>query len=238
MLVDGRLRAGGLGELARLLGDALPDYESVRACAERLEVRTGEAIRGSTLDEKWQSLVEAADDDPEIGVQALLADVLGALPPNGNKAAALRAWSARGARTLSVGQAIEECAGLMRQITSFADPRDASVQVQALAGALRDIVEAAQEVAAGPPPSYEAAGSGTADDIAAAARRAAAAVRHVQAGLALVPAALTRIGTTASAAAAFEANLAIVGQLLDATTAAEQQVAVLLQRLRRAHPLR
>lgn len=232
MRVDARLRRGGLGELSRLLGDALQDAESVRACAERLEVRSAQ-LRGGTVDELWQSLVEAVDDDPALGVAGLLADLQEALP-EGRKAAALRAWSARGARAGALGQAAADCARLVRDITSFADPRDARLQVEALAATLLEIVEATEDQTPGSPTTVHAEGAAGPAALAGAARRAAGSVRLVKAGLDLAPAALSRVGSSASAAAAFDAQFSVVGRLLDAVTAAEQDISDLLRLLRSA----
>jgi hypothetical protein len=233
MLTDSRLPNGGLGELARLLGDALPEPEAVRSCATRLDIRTS-GLRAGTVDDQWQSLVELADDNQAVTVTALLTDVL-AMLPEGKKAASLRAWAARGAHSASLAQNMSECSRLLREVTSFADPCEASAQVFALSGVLRELVEALQQPTTGLG-AAATQGDGTTKALTSAAQQAAGAVRRLQVGIALAPEALSRVGVSASAAAAFEAHFAVVGLLVDAVTATEREVSRLLGLMREAWP--
>src|SRR5262245_20150699 len=110
MAADSRFAGGGLGELAALLGNAhaVTADESVRACAQRLELNLGRVPRGSTVEDKWQSVILAADN---VGKFAdLLADLLRVIGHDTRTAASLRAWKVRGARSATIQAAVTECA--------------------------------------------------------------------------------------------------------------------------------
>lgn len=224
-LKDPRLRGGGLGELSRLLSDAMPYPEDVMQCAVRLEVHPGSFRSTGTTDQQWQSLVERADDDPEITITRLVRDVLDFLPA-GAKRSSLQTWLARGGRALSRDNAGAECARVLSEVVSFPDPRNAADQVLALSGVLRDIVATLSDHAA----------EHSEEGVVSAAQRATGAVRRLQAAFPVAESTLARMGASTRPESAFEAELSIIGHLVDAVTLVEREVTRLLGALRALPP--
>lgn len=187
MVLDARLTAGGLRDLAELLTDVLRETDDVRRILQNIGVSPARAIRGGTVLNQWQDALFAADDRDPGMLDKLLTEVDRAMKGMPTHQAKLRASQARGAREADLGKAVKEAAALSAALTAHVDPRDADALLQSLRSVILDIRDAfGDEKVSIPLLAVDAQGVAAARaEITGASRRTLAAVDNLLAGIRL-----------------------------------------------------
>lgn len=221
-------------DLVDRVSEAFPDEEEIIAATDALQIQRAK-LKGTSVQNRWQSIILLIDDENRL--DEFINYAATKCGSTSNHSARIRAWTARRAGLLTIGEAAKECRKFIEDIRNARDPREVSNQLVAISGAVKQILSGladpltCAELFASLPDTEAAA-----KPAMAAAYRASSDIDQLLLGLDLAQTVMNRIPSQTTGIDMFSAEFTILGQLLTARARVDESVVELLSQLKRANP--